>query len=82
MNYQKMSLELTDEILEFFDNVFKDDELNERQKKIIDGIFYGVGELKKSLVAKELKNTLLQLFKKYNDSFLLYFDDISNINDT
>lgn len=80
MNYQKMSLELTDEILEFFDEVFKDKDLNEEQKIIINGIFYGDEIIDKNLLIREFEKTLLKLFKKYNDNFSLYFDDISNIN--
>lgn len=81
MKYQKLSLKLTDEIMTFFECMFKDESLNNAQKNIIENLFI---DSNKTIRAKEvsgkLEETLLILFEKYNEEFLEYLDDMIDIN--
>lgn len=81
MKYQKLSLKLTDEIMTFFERMFKDENLNKMQKNIIENLFLDNSKtIRAKEVSSKFEETLLILFKKYNDEFLEYLDDMVDIN--
>ena len=81
LKYQDDSLEITDEIISFFDKVLHDKTILDKEEiAVFDEIFYSKKiVVNKRVATKIIEPALIKIFNKYNDSFLELNTKLQNI---